>query len=111
MAIAAPRRRADSDEHRVGFSYRAGQIGGEIQPLGLDVGRHQVIEPGFENRDLASAQGFDLAGILVHAGDLVAEIGKAGAGYQPHIARANHGDSHENNPYLMVNADPDLRAS
>ena len=40
----------------------------------------------------------DLAGVLVHAGDLVAEIGKAGAGYQPHIARANHGDSHENSP-------------
>jgi hypothetical protein len=38
----------------------------------------------------------------------VAEIGKAGAGYQPHIARANHGDSHENNPYLMVNANPEF---
>ena len=95
MAVAAPRRRADRDEHGVGFRDRRGQVGGEIQPLGLDVGRHQRIEPGLEDRDLASAQGFDLAGILVHAGDLVAEIGKAGAGYQPHIARANHGDSHE----------------
>ena len=111
MAIAAPRRRADRDEHGVGFRDRRGQVGGEIQPLGLDVGRHQRVEPGFEDRDLAAAQGFDLAGILVHAGDLVAEIGKAGAGHQPHIARANHGNSHENSPYLMVNADPDLRAS
>jgi hypothetical protein len=41
----------------------------------------------------------------------VAEIGKAGAGHQPHIARANHGNSHENNPCLMVNADPDSRGS
>jgi hypothetical protein len=38
----------------------------------------------------------------------VAEIRKAGAGYQPHIARANHGDSHENSPSLMVNANPDF---
>ena len=97
MAIAAPRRRADRDEHRVGFRDRRGQVGGEIEPLGLDVGRHQRVEPGLEDRDLAAAQGFDLAGILVHAGDLVAEIGKAGAGHQPHIARANHGNSHENN--------------
>ena len=108
MAVAAPRRGADRDEHSVGFRDRRGQVGGEIKPLGLDVRRHQLIEPGFENRDFASAQRFDLAGILVHAGDLVAEIGKAGPGYQPHIARANHGDSHENNPYLMVNAEPEF---
>ena len=94
MAIAAPRRRADRDEHGVGFGDRRGQVGGETQPPGLDVRRHQRIEPGLENRNLASQQRVDLAGILVHAGDLVAEIGKAGAGHQPHIARANHGDAH-----------------
>ena len=108
MAIAAPRRRADRDEHGIGFGDRRGQVGGEIQPLGLDVGRHQRVEPGFEDRDFASPQRCDLAGILVDAGDLVTEIRKAGAGHQPHIARANHGNSHENNPCLMVNADPDL---
>ena len=56
MAIAAPRRRADRDEHGVGFGDRRGQFGGEIQPLCLDVGRHQRVEPGLENRDLASLQ-------------------------------------------------------
>ena len=70
------------------------EIGGKIEPPGLDVGSDQRIEPGLENRDFAAAQGFDLSGILVHAGDLVAEIGKAGAGNQSHIARANHGDTH-----------------
>ncbi len=59
------------------------RVGGEIQPLGLHVGRHQRVEPGLEDRDLAPAQRVDLAGILVHAGDLVTEIGKAGARYQP----------------------------
>ena len=92
MAIAAPRRRADRNEHRVGLRHRPGQVGGEIQPPGLDIGGHQRVEPRLEDRDFAPAQGFDLAGILVHAGDLVAEIRKTGAGYQPHIARANHGD-------------------
>ena len=95
MAVAAPRRRADRDEHRIGLGDRRGQVGGEIEPLGLDVGGDQRIEPGLEDRDLAATQRCDLVGILVDAGDLVAEIRKAGAGNQPHIARANHGNSHE----------------
>jgi hypothetical protein len=82
------------DEDGVGFGYGRGQVDCETQPSGLDVRRHHRIEAGLENRNLASKQRFDLAGILVHAGDLVAEIGKAGAGHQPHIARANHGDAH-----------------
>ena len=92
MAVAAPRRRADRDEHRVGVRDRRGQVGGEIQPLGLDVGRHQRVEPGLEDRHLAAPQRRDLAGVLVDAGDLVAEIGKAGAGYQADIAGADHRD-------------------
>ena len=95
MAVAATRRGSDRDEDGVGFCDRRGQVGSEIQPLGLDVGRDQRVEPGFEDRDFTSVQGFDLTGVLVHAGDLVTEIRKAGAGYQPHIARANHGDPHE----------------
>jgi len=78
MAVAAPRRRADRDEHRVGFRDRHLQIGGKIEPPGLDVGGDQRIQPGLEDRDFPAAQGFDLYRILVHAGDLVAEIGKAG---------------------------------
>ena len=61
-----------------------------------------------ENRNLAPAQSRDLAGILVHAGDLVAEIREAGAGHQPHIARANHGNPHETNLPVMVNASADF---
>jgi hypothetical protein len=40
----------------------------------------------------------------------VAEIGKAGTGNQPHIARANHGNSHETTRLSMVNDDLILRA-
>ena len=84
------------------------EIGGESQPPGLHIGGHQRIQPGLEDRDFAAPQGCDLAGVLVDAGDLVAEIGKAGAGNQPHIARANHGNAHENQSVSMVNADPDF---
>jgi hypothetical protein len=52
--------------------------------------------PGSKNRDFAPTQRGNLVAILVHAGDLVAEIRKADAGYQPHIARADHRDAHLN---------------
>ena len=103
VAVAAPRRRADRDEHRIGLGDRRGQIGGEIQPPGLHIGGHQRIEARLENRDFAPAQGCDLVAVLVHAGDLVAEIREAGAGHQPHIARANHGNPHLQNLSIMVN--------
>jgi hypothetical protein len=79
MAVAAPRRRADRDEHRVGLGHRAGQVGGELQSAGLHIGGHQRVEAGLEDRDLAALQGGDLVAVLVDAGDVVAEIRKAGA--------------------------------
>ena len=94
VAVAAPRRRADGDKDRISLRHRRGKIGGKIQPARFDIGSHQRIEPGLEDRDFTPAQGRDLAGVLVDAGDLVTEIRKAGAGHQPHITRANHGDAH-----------------
>ncbi len=94
MAVAAPRRRADRDEHRIGLRDRRLQVGGEAEPPGLDVAGDQRIEARLEDRNLAPLQRVDLAGVLVDAGDVVAEIRKAGAGDQPHIARANHGNPH-----------------
>jgi hypothetical protein len=38
------------------------------------------IEIGFEDGDLALAQARNLGGILVDAGDLMAEVGKASSG-------------------------------
>ena len=32
MAVAAPRRRADGDEHRVGVAHRIAEIGAEGEP-------------------------------------------------------------------------------
>ena len=43
---------------------------------------------------LAPEQALDPRGVVVDAGDCVAEVGEAGAGNQPHIAGADHGDAH-----------------
>src|SRR5712671_6418771 len=104
MAVAAPRRGTDRDEYRVGLRDGRLEVGSEIQPIRLRIGGHQRIEPGLKNRNLAAAKRSDLVAILVHAGHLMPEIRKTGAGHQPHIARANHGDPHETTCPSMVNA-------
>jgi len=76
VAVAAPRRRADRDEHRIGLGDRRGEVSGKIQPPGLYVGSDQRIEARLENRDFTPAQAFDLVAILVDAGDLVAVVRK-----------------------------------
>ena len=96
MAVAAPRRRADRDEHGVGLGAPAParSVVKSSRP-GLDVGGDQLVEARLVDRDLAALQRRDLAGVLVDAGDVVAEIGKAGAGHKADIAGADHCDAHE----------------
>ena len=72
-----------------------------VEPFGPHIGGHQRIEPRLEDRDFAAAKCRDLALVLVHTGDLVAEIRKAGARNQSHIAGANHGNSHGRNPLFQ----------
>ena len=95
MAVAAPRRRADRDEDRVGLGHRRLQVGGEAQPPGLHVGGDQIVEARLVDRHLAALERRDLAGVLVDAGDVMAEIGKAGPGNEADIAGADHRDAHE----------------
>ena len=95
MAVAAPRRRADGDEDGIGRAHRRRRIGREKQTRLPRVLRDQIVEAGFEDRDLAAAQRLDLARVLVDAGDHVAEIGKACAGHQPDIARPDHRNAHD----------------
>ena len=94
MAVAAPRRRADRDEHRVGLGQRGGQIELEAEPAGGRVLGHQLVEPGLEDRDLAGAQRGNLALVVVDAAHMMAEIGKARAGHEADIAGADQNDTH-----------------
>ena len=111
MAVAAARRRADGDEHGVGAVHRGGEIGGEGQAALLDVVGDQLVEARLVDRDLAALQALDLAGVLVDADHVVAEIGKAGAGDQADIARADHRNLHfVLLPFLMtIERMPELR--
>ena len=94
MTVAASRRRADGNEHDVGLRDRPFQVGREVETLRFHIGGHQIIKPGLEDRDLAAAKRCDLALVLVDTNDLMAEVSKAGARDESHIARADHGDSH-----------------
>ena len=94
MTVAAAAGRAHRDEHGLGAGHRALQVGGERQAARLGVGRHDIVQPRFIDRDAAAAQGLDLAGILVDADDLMAEFRQAGSGYKTHITGTDDGDAH-----------------
>ncbi len=97
MAVAAPRRRADGDEHRVRALDRLGEIGGEAEAPGGRVAGDDLVEARLVDRDLASLQARDLAVVLVDAGDFDAEFGKARARNQADIAGADDRNAHSEN--------------
>ena len=94
MAIAAPRGRADGDEHGLGPGDGGPQIGGEGEPPGLHILGHQRFKPRLVDRHLASLQPRDLGRVFVDADHVMAEIGKTDAGDQADIARSDHCDTH-----------------
>ena len=94
MAVAAPRRRAHGNEDGVGGLGRLGQAGGEEEPLLAHVLGDQLGQARLVDRHLASRQGGDLVGVLVDAGDDVAEVGKAGAGDEAHVTGTDHCNAH-----------------
>jgi hypothetical protein len=94
MPVAAARRGADGDEHRVGAGQRLGKVEGELEPACGDVLGDELVETRLEDRDAPFTQRRDFACVLVDAAHLMAEIGKARAGYQADVARADHHDSH-----------------
>ena len=95
MAVAAPRRRADRDEHRIGLA-DGSKVGREGKPPLLPVGGDELGKPGLVDRDFALIEGRDLVGVAVDAGDVVTEIRKAGPGDKPDVAGTDHHHAHEN---------------
>ena len=71
------------------------EVGGEAQPAGAHVVGDQFVESRLVDRHLAALQRRDLAGVLVDAGHVVAEIGEAGPGNEADIAGADHRDAHQ----------------
>ena len=95
MPVAAPRRRSDRDEHRVGIAHRLLQRAFEGEPACLHVRGHELRQSGLEDRDDAARQRRDLVLVGIDANHLMPEIRKAGAGDEPDIACANHRHPHD----------------
>src|SRR5690606_4636645 len=91
---AAPRRRAHGDEHGIGIRQRARKVERELEPPGRDVALDQFVQTRLEDRNAPLAQRLDLAGILVDAAHVMAEIRKARTRYQADVARADHHYAH-----------------
>ena len=99
-AVAAPRRRADGDEHRVGFAHRVPEVAREGETAGANVLGDEIRKPRLEDRHLALPKRRDLARVLVDAGHDVAEIGKARARHEAHIAGPNYTDPQAHSPWF-----------
>src|SRR6185295_13725715 len=54
------------------------------------------------DRNCAAAELGDLGRVVVDTGDLVSEVGKAGAGDEPDIACADHGNTHKTSPPVLT---------
>jgi hypothetical protein len=84
MAVAAPRRRADRDEHRIGARDAAAprSVVKESRPA-LTLEATSASSPGSKIGISPRSQRLDLRGVLVDAHDFVAEIRKAGPETSP----------------------------
>ena len=95
MAVAASRRRADSDEDGIRRPHRGRRIGLEKQTTLPRILRNEIVETRLENGDRAGSQRLDLGLILVDAGDHMAEIGEACPRHQSDIPRPDHRNAHD----------------
>src|SRR5581483_3887397 len=93
-----PRRCADRNENCARVPNGARQIRREAQALLTDVLADEDVEAGLVDRDLALLQGFDLVDVDVDARDVIAEVGKTGAGDQADIARPDDRNLHRSPP-------------
>ena len=71
-------RHGDEDHLAIADAFFGG--GGELQAAGGHVGLHEFFQAGFEDGHLAFEEGFDLFGIVVHAGHFMTDFGEAGSG-------------------------------
>ena len=94
MAVAAARRSSDRDEHRLGALHPVGQVGRERQPSALGIRLDQRLQTRLPDRHPAGIEPVDLVLVLVDAADSMTEVGKTRAGDEPHIAGADHRDTH-----------------
>ncbi len=89
------RRCGHGDEEHLPMVHAFLGAGGEAQALRRHILLHQRLQAGLINGDLTSQQGLDLAGVIVHADDVVPHFGKAGACGESDVTRTDDGELHE----------------
>ena len=92
-------RGADADEVDRGVVGGDRMVGGEAQSPGVEVAAEDVGEPGFEERDVAGLQAFDLLWVDVDTDDVVAEFGHAGRVRRAEVPATDHRELHGRNDY------------
>ena len=92
-AVLAGRRADGVEDQRAEFDGGTG-VGGEGEAALLDIAADDVLEAGLEDRHDAVGQTLDLRRVDIDAGDLVADIGEAGASHQADVTRSENGDLH-----------------
>ena len=90
-AVVALRRR-HAEEGDVAVLDGVGRADDEAEASRSQALVDQPVEAVLDDRDLPGRQAGDLVGVDVGADDLVAEVGEAGSGGQPDVARPDDGD-------------------
>ncbi len=89
---AAARGRADGDEDELYILHRLVIRGGKIQPAGLVVAPHNLLQARLVDGQDALLQIIGLLLVAVQADDAVAQVGQTGTGDQAHVAHADGTD-------------------
>src|SRR5215470_858222 len=95
MSVAAPGGGAHRNEHGGSALQAVGHARRKRQPSLPHIRGHKLLEAWLVDRDLATVERVDLAGILVDAGDLMTKIGNACPRNEADIARPDHRNPHE----------------
>ena len=100
------RRGGHGDEDDVGVLDAFAGAGGETEAPGGDVALDHFFEARLVDGDAAGLEHLHLVGVVIDADDVVADLGKAGAGDEADVAGANDGEFHVSQKKLT----PDRRS-
>src|SRR5262249_1153648 len=93
-----PFRRSDGNEYHFRAHHCGGQLGAEGKPALLHVLVNELLQARFKDRDLPPVQCLDFALVDIHAGNVMAGVGKARTCHQANISGAYHRNFHTNKP-------------
>src|SRR5665213_2919378 len=88
------RRRGHGDENDLGILHAFSRAVREGKPSDGDIFLDEFFQAGFVNGNATGLEHFYFGRVIVHADDMVADLGKTGSRDQSNIAGANDGELH-----------------